>query len=82
MNAILVMEMPKSCHRCPLFCGHYSDMSCGGNHRTINYPYPDDKVQDWCPLVPVPERKQNACGHGFAVGWNACLDAIEGSGKV
>ena len=62
MKAILVMEMPKSCDKCPLFSGHYSDMACRGNGGTIDYPYPDDKVQDWCPLVPMPERKEERCG--------------------
>lgn len=38
-------------------------------------------LRDGYPLVPIPERKQNACSHGFAAGWNACLDAIEGCRK-
>jgi len=82
MKAILVMEMPENCVRCPLFSGNHSDMTCRGNYRTIDFPYPDDKVQDWCPLVPMPERKIAVPGyeaHIEAKGWNACLDAVEGS---
>lgn len=79
MKAVLVMEMPENCVGCPLFSGNHSDMTCRGSYRTIDFPYPDDKVQDWCPLIPMPERKENACSHGFAAGWNACLDAVEGS---
>lgn len=85
MKAVLVMEMPENCVGCPLFSGSHSDMTCCGSYRTIDFPYPDDKVQDWCPLIPMPEKKDyeklsdgnptKAWGNG----WNACLDAIEGS---
>lgn len=27
-KAILVLDMPNSCNKCPCFCGHYSDMCC------------------------------------------------------
>jgi hypothetical protein len=83
-KAILVVEMPNSCSECPLFCGHYSDMCCGGlNNRSINYPYPDNFRQDWCPLQEPPEREESSCcfdwfEDGYAQGWNACLDEILG----
>lgn len=79
MKAILVMEMPKSCDDCNLCVEH------GGYYRravvgtVMARPY--GVRPEWCPLVPMPERKQNACSHGFAAGWNACLDAIEGREK-
>lgn len=57
-KAIVVIDMPDSCSKCPLFHGFYSDMCCSGlNNRTINYPYPQDFRQKWCPLKPVPEEK-------------------------
>jgi hypothetical protein len=56
-KAILVIDMPESCDECPLFCGYYSDMYCKGiGNRGINYPYPKDFRQDWCPLKPMPEK--------------------------
>ena len=56
-KAILVIDMPDSCSKCPLFGGCYTDMCCrGSNNRGINYPYPENFRQDWCPLKPVPEK--------------------------
>ncbi len=56
-KAILVIDMPNSCDKCPLFNGYYADMSCRGlNNRGIDYPYPEDFRQDWCPLKPAPEK--------------------------
>ena len=41
-KAILIIDMPDSCDKCPLFHGFYSDMTCGVNHYGIDYPYPKD----------------------------------------
>jgi hypothetical protein len=60
-KAILVIDMPESCSKCPLFNSYYVDMSCGGlKNKGINYPYPENFRQDWCPLRLVPE-KDMAC---------------------
>ncbi len=83
-KAILVIDMPDSCSKCPLFGGFYSDMCCKGlNNRGINYPYPENFRQDWCPLKPVPEKKLayiTSSDHliGFGEGYNACIDDIIG----
>lgn len=81
-KAILVIEKPNSCNECPLFCGHYSDMFCRGNNRTIDYPYPKDFVQDWCPLKQIAKRNEGLYqldySQGYMRGWNACLDKILG----
>lgn len=83
-KAILVMDMPDSCDKCPLFCGHYSDMCCGGlNNRGINYPYPKDFRQDWCPLKEPPEHKTDSLINtryktGYVWGYNDCLSEILG----
>ena len=55
-KAILVIDMPNSCDKCPLFHGFYTDMTCGANNYGINYPYPKDFKQDWCPIKPMPEK--------------------------
>lgn len=75
-KAILVMDMPDSCDKCPLFHNHYSDMCCGGlNNKTINYPYPKDFRQDWCLLKELPDKKEstyenNEYDDGYVFGRN------------
>ena len=87
MKAILVLEMPSSCDKCPLFGSHYSDMTCRGNGRGINYPYPKEVRQDWCPLKPMPEKigieealkmPRNGCISDVVNSYNTCIDEILG----
>ena len=82
-KAILVIDMPDSCDNCPLFHGFYTDITCGANHYGINYPYPKDFRQDWCPLKPMPKKMK---GHDsiyyqwgdYEDGWNHCIDCVSG----
>lgn len=84
-KAVLVMDMPESCHECPLFSGVYTDMTCRANGNGIDYPYPDKNRPDWCPLKPMPE-KSDVDGlpfrDGYKLGWNACIDKILGEGET
>ena len=78
-KALLVLEkMPESCELCPFFQNIYCDMVCKANNRTIDYPYPKDFKQNWCPLIPMPEKPDyppiSKCSH--VAGWNDCIDAI------
>lgn len=89
-KSIIVIDTPESCDKCPLFHGFYSDMTCGGNHRSINYPYPENFRQKWCPLSTFPPYKDlsqyNQCGDSKSAldmmlsmrdsGYNDCLDDI------
>ena len=80
-KAILVIDMPESCDKCPLFHGFYTDMTCGANNYGINYPYPKDFRQDWCPLKPVPEKLEgnNSIYYqwgDYEDGWNHCIDNL------
>lgn len=81
-KAILVIDMPNSCDKCPLFNSFYSDMSCRGlNNRGIDYPYPEDFRQDWCPLMPAPEEQMIWYDDGrsdWERGYNNCLREIMG----
>lgn len=82
-KAILVIDMPESCSKCPLFGDFYSDMCCKGmNNRGINYPYPEDFRQDWCPLKPAPEEQE--IWHDdddWVMGYNNCVREIMGRGE-
>jgi hypothetical protein len=83
-KAILVIDMPDSCDKCPLFHGFYTDMTCSANNYSINYPYPKDFRQDWCPLKPVPEKydmetaitRDFDYNGEFEYGYNQCIDEI------
>lgn len=80
-KAILVIDMPDSCDKCPLFHGFYTDMTCGANHYGINYPYPKDFRQDWCPLKPAPEEQLVWYDDDWSAwerGYNSCLHEIIG----
>ena len=80
-KAILVIDMPESCDKCPLFHGFYTDMTCGANNCGIDYPYPKDFRQNWCPLKEIPDRKDVnwlADNAGWLCGWNDCLKEILG----
>lgn len=85
-KAILVIDMPDSCDKCPLFHGFYTDMTCGANNRSIDYPYPKDFRQGWCPLNPLPEKyntDRTKCSDQFyefefEYGYNQCIDEILG----
>lgn len=85
-KAILVIDMPDSCSKCPLFSGSYADMCCSGlRNRTIDYPYPESFRQEWCPLKPVPEKyDMNTVVYDrdydgeYEYGYNACIDEIFG----
>jgi hypothetical protein len=71
VKAILVLEMPSSCDKCPLFGSHYSDMTCRGNGYGIDYPYPENFRQEWCPLRPAPEKMQTT--NDF---WQGCVNIV------
>ena len=82
-KAVLVMDMPNSCHDCCCFWAGYSDMCCQAmNNRGINYPYPENFRQDWCPLKPLPEHDNEdydlKWSRGYQMGWNECIKAIYG----
>ena len=83
-KAILVIDMPKSCSECPLFVGYYSDMNCKGlNNRGINYPYPENFRQKWCPLKEAPNKLiHHSIDSPFIraakTGYNTCIDEILG----
>ena len=81
-KAVLVIDMPESCRDCSCFSNHYSDMCCkGAGNRTINYPFPVDFRQDWCPLKPLPEKDNGdyvlQYSQGYQEGWNDCIRAID-----
>lgn len=76
-KAILVIDMPESCAKCP-FVEHEDEgwLYCSIHNSDTAFAF---KRADWCPLKELPERKNvnwlsdNA---GWSRGWNDCLKEI------
>ena len=89
-KSVLVMETPeRGCISCPI---GQNDSNC--RITRIYCPIVEETafneeaetVPDWCPLKPLPERKEyivpidnvESQKDIIAVGWNACIDKITG----
>lgn len=84
MKAILTLDMPYSmCRQCRLFQSitifHSVTYWCGGKILIIDNP---NEIQDFCPLKPLPEKKDTFCGSSYDIienrGYNICIDEILG----
>ena len=74
MKAILVIDMPTDCVKCPLADGY-----CWNT-------FPTNGKADGCPLKPLPNKKPvsyhddlyGEVEKNFTnIGWNACLEELE-----
>ncbi|MED9905267.1 MAG: hypothetical protein UFG06_13940 [Lachnospiraceae bacterium] len=88
-KAVLVMDMPEKCNECCLSYPVEDKVErilcrgCAEYHSTTDFT----KKPDWCPLRELPARRGIAGIYpqpdnitpSYKVGWNACLDAIEGT---
>lgn len=74
MKAVLVIDdMPISCDKCEVRCDGYT---------AKEYAEKSIKKPSWCPLKPLPIKKEALMGmgkinFGKALGWNDCLEEIE-----
>ena len=50
-KAILVIDMPESCDKCPLMFRHEEERCCMPEGRNSFTTKPS-----WCPLKPMPEK--------------------------
>ena len=62
MKAILVIDMPKICNRCPLKITNFSFI---GKKMMVGCKLKGDRLNDvfserptWCPLKPMPQKKE------------------------
>lgn len=77
-KSILIIDTPEDCSGCPLFVEHFV-MICRANGRTINYPYPQDFKQEWCPLKLIPHKRaveNRWFSKDWAIGFNTCVDEL------
>lgn len=78
MKAILVIKMPKSCFACPLWDeSDYADGCMVFRRRTHDIDHGEQR-EEWCPLKPMPAKHDNVPKHEYELGWNDCIEEIEG----
>lgn len=90
-KGVIVVDMPEYCDYCPVgrIFGFESGVECliATNGRSCVSGYGIKvKKPEWCPIKPMPDRWE-VCGKypqpgkpvpSYRIGWNACLDKIEG----
>lgn len=98
-KSVLVLDTPTNCYDCPFGTGYCSDLEYEGlceladclDYDVIlmteeHYDCESKSRPDWCPLKPLPERKEyivpidnvESQKDIIAVGWNACINKITG----
>lgn len=96
-KSVFVLDTPEMCMGCP-FAWPVDDYSyiCiitvdnDDNFKPINDDSYATKVEDWCPLRPLPEKmklegrynqeyfQKGGKTPSYKCGWNACVDEITG----
>lgn len=75
-KAILVIDMPESCDKCPLMFRHEEERCCMPEGRNSFCKKPS-----WCPLKPAPEKAfvwHEDARSDWERGYNTCIDEILG----
>lgn len=75
-KAILVIDMPASCDKCPLLLRHDEERCCIPEKRNSFTTKPD-----WCPLMSAPEPEliwYDDEQSDWERGYNFCLKEILG----
>lgn len=79
-KAILILDMPDSCSKCPCLKVGWLDYYCGATNNTIVFGYENKEREANCPIKHIPEKKliwnDNDCD--YELGYNNCLDDING----
>lgn len=83
MKAILLINMPSSCHECPLLGERWDECQAIG---AIMSKEQMDTKPSWCPLRPMPKRSRpqdvgqvdDLYQAGLYAGWNECVFVLLG----
>ena len=80
-KSILVVDTPKTCKECRC----QMMLVCVPADEGIDeYVDPNTTIPEWCPLRPLPQKKDVPPNYGMMVGdprgegWNECLKKILG----
>lgn len=91
-KAILIMDMPENCSKCQFLYEFNRIKKCqlmnvlyNGASKVLQSRFAIERHPK-CPLKPLPEKKKlgkfaSVREDMKVIGWNACIDAIEGSDK-
>lgn len=92
-KAVLVIDMPKACCKCPFFHSDFDIKhgACRANKMELTKDNFYFQKPDECPLKPLPEKKysipfpsatpqlyEGMMESENDKGWNACIDEIVG----
>ena len=88
-KAVLVMDMPEGCTKCPIFSGGI----CSLQDEVSNYIYAGDpnELKKGCPFRLLPEKKSRTMDgrrpdsnnlKAWMKGWNDCLGTIENIRRI
>lgn len=94
MKGIIVVDIPECCDMCRFSSQAYGtelfdegECYCAISMESVDNIAEGNKPS-WCPIRPIPERKDfdgyvenpmiGTSAFAFRMGWNACLDRIEG----
>lgn len=91
-KSVFVMDTPVNCEQCMWFrCSNVGEwFQCGLDYHGITKPYFSNTCSAKCPLLDIPERKDEfekdlvhheSVALGEATGWNKCLEYILNGGK-
>ena len=78
---VLVIDEPNACIDCP--CHYYEEpkLWCGFDGKDLKFDDIETFRPSWCPLKPLPQKQEltfvNQGQDILAMGWNACIDAIQ-----
>ena len=84
--SVLLVATPSKCSECEICAKYYDDEieDIVEYCPVVDGLVPRDRIDDECPLKPLPEKliPEIVVGIPFAMGccqgWNDCLDAITG----
>lgn len=83
-KAMLIMDMPSNCLKCPVVNELGSIYVCGRNGKVIENGCVVQRAE-WCPLREVPQKMEynhcQDCGQVLIEGYNACIEEILGGGE-
>lgn len=91
-KGVIVVDIPECCDLCQFLSQAYDlepfedgEGYCSIKMKSLDQIQEGEKPE-WCPIKPMPNRWE-VCGKypqpgmpvpSYQIGWNACLDKIEG----